>query len=189
MEFWKLKERIFQNVYKFIKEKRYTFRHHSQISHLPFLPAACYFYTELLLHDKIIFLIIIWSWQKIKEQNTLGISSSPTVTVTVKCVCAKNSISIQSDWSLEARMNLKKELHCNSLSFLQCIRFDILNVPEVSFHWKAKHNWFCFAAISYRLTIIFTCSTYVPQIENNSGKKNTKTTTQAETKYKSNNTS
>lgn len=48
----------------------------------------------------------IWQNKSVKE-NTFGIRSNPTVTVTVKCVCAKNSISIQSDWSLEARLNLQ----------------------------------------------------------------------------------
>lgn len=52
----------------------------------------------------------IWQNKSVKE-NTFGIRSNPTVTVTVKCVCAKNSISIQSDWSLEARLNLQINIY------------------------------------------------------------------------------
>lgn len=37
---------------------------------------------------------------------TLGMSSSPSVTVTVKWVWVKNSSSIQSGWSSGARVNL-----------------------------------------------------------------------------------
>lgn len=40
---------------------------------------------------------------------TFGMSSRPSVTVTVKCVWVKNSNSIQSGWSSGARVNLSNE--------------------------------------------------------------------------------
>lgn len=40
---------------------------------------------------------------------TFGMSSSPSVTVTVKCVWVKNSSSIQSGWSSWTKVNLSGE--------------------------------------------------------------------------------
>lgn len=39
---------------------------------------------------------------------TFGMSSSPNVTVTVKCVWVKNSSSIQSGWSSWTKVNLSE---------------------------------------------------------------------------------
>lgn len=52
----------------------------------------------------------VWQsgWQRARL-ITFGMSRSPKVTVTVRCVCAKNNINIQSGCSSWVRVNLKKK--------------------------------------------------------------------------------
>lgn len=114
------------------------------------------------------------------DSNTLGIRSSPTVTVTVKCVCAKNSISIQSDWSLEARMNLKTEfrvaIHCLFSSTLDLTVLIFLRI--ISLNGQTQLGLFCTAFIQTKNYI------HMLYLHTTLSKKLQKTTKQAKTKYK-----